>query len=91
MSLWLTQATDEDSPPNNVLTYSIVYASQFRSFFSITMVEGYAGMWATLSNSHPLRLISLIHARMPVISSLWLGILILGDLYGYGTLSTAKS
>lgn len=44
MSLWLTQATDEDSPPNNVLTYSIVYASQFRSFFSITMVEGYAGM-----------------------------------------------
>lgn len=40
---WLTQATDEDSPPNNALTYSIVYASQFRSFFSITMVEGYAG------------------------------------------------
>ncbi|MCI4376817.1 hypothetical protein PGIGA_G00192640, partial [Pangasianodon gigas] len=36
------RATDEDSPPNNVLTYSIIYASQFRSFFSITMVEGYA-------------------------------------------------
>ncbi|TST98564.1 Cadherin-23 [Bagarius yarrelli] len=36
------RATDEDSPPNNVLTYSIISASQFRSFFSITMVEGYA-------------------------------------------------
>ncbi|GAA6098060.1 cadherin-23 isoform X1 [Tachysurus ichikawai] len=36
------RATDEDSPPNNVLTYSIIYASQFRSLFSITMVEGYA-------------------------------------------------
>ncbi|XP_046692113.1 cadherin-23 isoform X2 [Silurus meridionalis] len=36
------RATDEDSPPNNDLTYSIIYASQFRSFFSITMVEGYA-------------------------------------------------
>ncbi|XP_039509955.1 cadherin-23-like, partial [Pimephales promelas] len=35
-------ATDEDSPPNNILTYSIIYASQFRSYFSITVVEGYA-------------------------------------------------
>uniref|UniRef100_A0A8B9J6P8 Cadherin-23 n=1 Tax=Astyanax mexicanus TaxID=7994 RepID=A0A8B9J6P8_ASTMX len=36
------RATDEDSPPNNILTYSIIYASQFQSYFSITMVEGYA-------------------------------------------------
>ncbi|XP_077053022.1 cadherin-23 isoform X1 [Siphateles boraxobius] len=36
------RATDEDSPPNNILTYSIIYASQFRSYFSVTVVEGYA-------------------------------------------------
>uniref|UniRef100_A0A672NZK3 Cadherin-23-like n=1 Tax=Sinocyclocheilus grahami TaxID=75366 RepID=A0A672NZK3_SINGR len=36
------RATDEDSPPNNILTYSIIYASQFRSYFSISVVEGYA-------------------------------------------------
>ncbi|XP_030626789.1 cadherin-23 [Chanos chanos] len=36
------RATDEDSPPNNILTYSIIYASQFRNYFRITMVEGYA-------------------------------------------------
>lgn len=37
------QATDEDSPPNNALTYTITSASAFPSYFSIIMVEGYAG------------------------------------------------
>uniref|UniRef100_A0A671XMQ7 Cadherin-23 n=1 Tax=Sparus aurata TaxID=8175 RepID=A0A671XMQ7_SPAAU len=36
------RATDEDSPPNNFLTYSIISASAFPSYFSIVMVEGYA-------------------------------------------------
>uniref|UniRef100_A0A3B4TJP7 Cadherin-23 n=1 Tax=Seriola dumerili TaxID=41447 RepID=A0A3B4TJP7_SERDU len=36
------RATDEDSPPNNFLTYTITSASAFLSFFSIVMVEGYA-------------------------------------------------
>uniref|UniRef100_A0A8D3CFC4 Cadherin-23 n=1 Tax=Scophthalmus maximus TaxID=52904 RepID=A0A8D3CFC4_SCOMX len=36
------RATDEDSPPNNFLTYTITSASVFFDFFSITMVEGYA-------------------------------------------------
>ncbi|XP_076141861.1 cadherin-23 [Alosa pseudoharengus] len=36
------RATDEDSPPNNLLTYTITYASSFRSYFSISIVEGYA-------------------------------------------------
>ncbi|XP_048863831.1 cadherin-23 isoform X2 [Brienomyrus brachyistius] len=36
------RATDEDAPPNNALSYSISYASQFLSFYSISMVEGYA-------------------------------------------------
>nr|XP_040035256.1 cadherin-23 isoform X2 [Gasterosteus aculeatus aculeatus] len=36
------RATDEDSPPNNVLTYTITSTSAFPSFFSIIMVEGYA-------------------------------------------------
>ncbi|MFT7806101.1 cadherin-23 [Arapaima gigas] len=36
------RATDEDSPPNNVLTYTITSASQFPNYFSISMVEGYA-------------------------------------------------
>lgn len=39
----LPQATDEDSPPNNFLTYTIVSASAFAGYFSIIMVEGYAG------------------------------------------------
>lgn len=37
------QATDEDSPPNNFLTYTIASASAFAGYFSIIMVEGYAG------------------------------------------------
>ncbi|KAK1791202.1 hypothetical protein P4O66_013223 [Electrophorus voltai] len=41
------RATDEDSPPNNLLTYSITYASQFLSYFSISMVEGYAVITVT--------------------------------------------
>ncbi|XP_062319241.1 cadherin-23 isoform X1 [Osmerus eperlanus] len=36
------RATDEDSPPNNFLIYTITSASAFRSYFSIIMVEGYA-------------------------------------------------
>ncbi|TKS85340.1 Cadherin-23 Otocadherin [Collichthys lucidus] len=36
------RATDEDSPPNNFLTYTIISASAFPSYFSIIMVEGYA-------------------------------------------------
>ncbi|XP_072246399.1 cadherin-23-like [Leuresthes tenuis] len=36
------RATDEDSPPNNFLTYTITSASVFRDYFSIIMVEGYA-------------------------------------------------
>ncbi|XP_043991850.1 cadherin-23 isoform X2 [Gambusia affinis] len=36
------RATDEDSPPNNVLTYTIISASAFPQYFSIVMVEGYA-------------------------------------------------
>uniref|UniRef100_A0AAY4DS48 Cadherin-23 n=1 Tax=Denticeps clupeoides TaxID=299321 RepID=A0AAY4DS48_9TELE len=36
------RATDEDSPPNNILSYSITYISQFPSFFTISIVEGYA-------------------------------------------------
>ncbi|KAF3842337.1 hypothetical protein F7725_024288 [Dissostichus mawsoni] len=36
------RATDDDSPPNNFLTYTITSASAFLSYFSIVMVEGYA-------------------------------------------------
>ncbi|KAM8924599.1 cadherin-23 [Pelodytes ibericus] len=35
------RATDEDSPPNNQITYSILEASAFRSFFDIFISEGY--------------------------------------------------
>ncbi|KAM4033934.1 cadherin-23 isoform 2-T3 [Anomaloglossus baeobatrachus] len=35
------RATDEDSPPNNQITYSIIAASAFRNFFEITISEGY--------------------------------------------------
>lgn len=38
------QATDEDSPPNNQITYSIVNASAFGSYFDISVYEGYGGM-----------------------------------------------
>uniref|UniRef100_A0A3Q3WPX5 Cadherin-23 n=1 Tax=Mola mola TaxID=94237 RepID=A0A3Q3WPX5_MOLML len=36
------RATDEDSPPNNILIYTITSASAFPSYFRIIMVEGYA-------------------------------------------------
>uniref|UniRef100_A0A3Q0R7E9 Cadherin-related 23 n=1 Tax=Amphilophus citrinellus TaxID=61819 RepID=A0A3Q0R7E9_AMPCI len=36
------RATDEDSPPNNFLTYTISSASAFPDYFTIIMVEGYA-------------------------------------------------
>ncbi|XP_053189417.1 cadherin-23 isoform X2 [Scomber japonicus] len=36
------RATDEDSPPNNFLTYTITSASAFPDYFSIIIVEGYA-------------------------------------------------
>lgn len=39
----LFQATDEDSPPNNLITYSIVNASAFGSYFDISVYEGYGG------------------------------------------------
>uniref|UniRef100_A0A8C8T1I1 Cadherin-23 n=1 Tax=Peromyscus maniculatus bairdii TaxID=230844 RepID=A0A8C8T1I1_PERMB len=35
------RATDEDSPPNNQITYSIVNASAFGSYFDISVYEGY--------------------------------------------------
>ncbi|XP_031734618.1 cadherin-23 isoform X3 [Anarrhichthys ocellatus] len=36
------RATDDDSPPNNFLTYTITSASAFPNYFSIILVEGYA-------------------------------------------------
>ncbi|CAK6436391.1 unnamed protein product [Pipistrellus nathusii] len=44
------RATDEDSPPNNQITYSIVNASAFGSHFDISVYEGYA----VISVSRPL-------------------------------------
>ncbi|XP_038600145.1 cadherin-23 isoform X1 [Tachyglossus aculeatus] len=44
------RATDEDSPPNNQITYSIVNASAFGSYFNINVYEGYG----VISVSHPL-------------------------------------
>ncbi|NXD14652.1 CAD23 protein, partial [Nothocercus nigrocapillus] len=44
------RASDEDSPPNNQITYSIVQASAFRDYFDITVSEGYG----VISVSHPL-------------------------------------
>uniref|UniRef100_A0A8C5NBA4 Cadherin-23 n=1 Tax=Gouania willdenowi TaxID=441366 RepID=A0A8C5NBA4_GOUWI len=41
------RATDEDSPPNNFLTYSIISASDFADYFTIVMVEGYAVITVT--------------------------------------------
>ncbi|KAJ6657753.1 hypothetical protein lerEdw1_001940 [Lerista edwardsae] len=35
------RASDEDSPPNNQITYSIVHASTFRSYFDINLSDGY--------------------------------------------------
>lgn len=37
------QATDEDAPPNNQITYSIVSASVFGSYFDVSVYEGYGG------------------------------------------------
>ncbi|NXA36649.1 CAD23 protein, partial [Eudromia elegans] len=44
------RASDEDSPPNNHITYSIVQASAFRDYFDITVSEGYG----VISVNHPL-------------------------------------
>ncbi|NXU56641.1 CAD23 protein, partial [Turnix velox] len=44
------RASDEDSPPNNQITYSIVQASAFRDYFDITVSEGYG----VISVNHPL-------------------------------------
>lgn len=54
LSSALIQATDEDSPPNNQITYSIVSASEFRSYFDISIYEGYGGehCWGTGRVSH---------------------------------------
>ncbi|XP_069045127.1 cadherin-23 [Lepisosteus oculatus] len=35
------RATDEDSPPNNVISYSIISASAFPNYFDISIIEGY--------------------------------------------------
>nr|XP_045378698.1 cadherin-23 isoform X1 [Camelus bactrianus] len=44
------RATDEDSPPNNQIAYSIVSASAFGSYFDISVYEGYG----VISVSRPL-------------------------------------
>ncbi|XP_052600866.1 cadherin-23 isoform X3 [Peromyscus californicus insignis] len=44
------RATDEDSPPNNQITYSIVNVSAFGSYFDISVYEGYG----VISVSRPL-------------------------------------
>ncbi|KAM3835604.1 cadherin-23 [Vipera latastei] len=44
------RASDEDSSPNNQIAYSIVYASAFKSYFDITLSEGYG----VISVIHPL-------------------------------------
>ncbi|NXD82339.1 CAD23 protein, partial [Halcyon senegalensis] len=44
------RASDEDSPPNNQITYSIVQASAFPDYFDITVSEGYG----VISVNHPL-------------------------------------
>ncbi|NWU98686.1 CAD23 protein, partial [Upupa epops] len=44
------RATDEDSSPNNQITYSIVQASAFFEYFDITVSEGYG----VISVNHPL-------------------------------------
>ncbi|XP_061229899.1 cadherin-23 isoform X3 [Neopsephotus bourkii] len=44
------RASDEDSPPNNQITYSIVQASAFQDYFDITVSEGYG----VISVNHPL-------------------------------------
>ncbi|KAK2492955.1 hypothetical protein MC885_005739 [Smutsia gigantea] len=44
------RATDEDSPPNNQIAYSIVSASVFGSYFDISVYEGYG----VISVSRPL-------------------------------------
>nr|XP_026651633.1 cadherin-23 [Zonotrichia albicollis] len=44
------RASDEDSPPNNQISYSIVHASAFREYFDITVSEGYG----VISVNHPL-------------------------------------
>ncbi|XP_029030890.1 cadherin-23-like [Betta splendens] len=41
------RATDDDAPPNNILTYSITSASAFPDYFKIMMVEGYAVVTVT--------------------------------------------
>ncbi|KAM4702929.1 cadherin-23 [Rhinophrynus dorsalis] len=41
------RATDEDSAPNNQITYSITEASAFRSFFEIAVSEGYGVITVT--------------------------------------------
>ncbi|KAK2098490.1 Cadherin-23, partial [Saguinus oedipus] len=51
------RATDEDSPPNNQITYSIVSASAFGGYFDISLYEGYGGRsvgWKLISRASPL-------------------------------------
>ncbi|XP_041116855.1 cadherin-23-like isoform X4 [Polyodon spathula] len=35
------RATDEDSPPNNQITYTLTSATTFQSYFDISVIEGY--------------------------------------------------
>ncbi|XP_058841155.1 cadherin-23 isoform X3 [Acipenser ruthenus] len=35
------RATDEDSPPNNQITYTLASATTFQSYFDISVIEGY--------------------------------------------------
>ncbi|XP_065494665.1 cadherin-23 [Caloenas nicobarica] len=44
------RASDEDSSPNNQITYSIVQASAFRDYFDIAVLDGYG----VISVNHPL-------------------------------------
>uniref|UniRef100_H3AGF7 Cadherin domain-containing protein n=1 Tax=Latimeria chalumnae TaxID=7897 RepID=H3AGF7_LATCH len=44
------RAVDDDSPPNNQITYSIVEASLFRSYFDVGISDGYG----VITVNHPL-------------------------------------
>ncbi|KAG5266734.1 hypothetical protein AALO_G00235580 [Alosa alosa] len=58
------RATDEDSPPNNLLTYTITYASSFRSYFSISIVEGYAVIMVNRPLDYEMVLEGVIHLTL---------------------------
>ncbi|KAM4636899.1 cadherin-23 [Discoglossus pictus] len=47
VSVLKLRATDEDSPPNNLITYTILNASAFQNFFEISITEGYGVITVT--------------------------------------------